>query len=127
MAPDESNASALANQLTLLRADDPRRYTLLQRYLEELRDVLEQTDRNYVSAKQLHSHWDDPPFQPQLMGQLLSTVADLGVLRVHTHRSNRNRYDLTAYDPAQMQQLAQLLLDDAQSDEHDTTNTMRER
>lgn len=109
MATDESNASSLANQLALLHADNPRRYALLQRHLDELRDVLEQSDRNYVSAKQLHSNWDDPPFQPQIMGQLLSTVADLGVLRIHTHRSNRNRYDLTAYDRTRMRQLIHLL------------------
>lgn len=127
MATDESNAASLANQLALLHDDNPRLYTLLQRHLDELRDVLEQTDRNYVSAKQLQSNWNDPPFQPQIMGQLLSTAADLGILRVHTHRSSRNRYDLTAYDPAQMQRLAQLLAIDVKSDEHDTTNTMKDR
>lgn len=120
MATDESNTSSLANQLALLYADDPRRYALLQHHLDELRDVLEQSDRNYVSAKQLHSNWDDPPFQPQIIGQLLSTAADLGILQVHTHRSNRNRYDLTAYDPTQMQQLSRLLTASSHSEKPNT-------
>lgn len=54
MSTDGSNATSLANQLALLHTDNPRRYALLQHYLDALRDVLEQSDRNYVSAKQLH-------------------------------------------------------------------------
>lgn len=117
MTTDDPNGLSLADQLTSLHADDPGRYALLQRYSSELKVILDQSDRNYVSAKQLHSTWDDPPFQPQIMGQLLSTAADLGILRVHAHRSNRNRYDLTAYDQSQMQRLTQLLTADAQSED----------
>lgn len=62
MATDKSNASSLAHQLAWLHAADPRLYTLLQRYLDEFREVLKQSDRNYVSAKQPHSNWDDSRF-----------------------------------------------------------------
>ncbi|ADJ16508.1 hypothetical protein C497_01515 [Halalkalicoccus jeotgali B3] len=59
--------------------------------------------------------WDDPPFEPQILGQLLSTATDLEVLQVYTHRSNRNRYDLTAYDSTRMDQLALLFTDETAS------------
>lgn len=76
--------------------------------------MLDQSTRNYASAKQLYSMWDDPPFPPQTLGQLLSTIADLDIVRVHTHRSNRNRYDLTAYDSARMDRLATIVADDSE-------------
>lgn len=117
MPTDGSNATSLADQLAMLHADDPPRYALLQYYLDALRDALEQSDRNYVSAKQLHSTWDDPPFQPQIVGQLLSTAADLGIIRVHTRRNNGNQYDLTIYDPTQLQHVLTLLERDTASAE----------
>lgn len=109
MSSNQDSSGELADQLSTLRATDPRRYALLQRHCGALQDVLEQADRNYASAKQLHSNWDDPPFQPQITGQLLSIAATLDILQVHTHRSNRNRYDLTAYNQTRMAHLASLL------------------
>lgn len=109
MATDNSCPYSLGDQLATLRSENPRRYALLERHIDKLEELLENTDRNYASAKQLHATWDEPPFQPQITGQLLSTAATLEVLRVHSHRSNRNRYDLTAYDHARLQQLSSLL------------------
>lgn len=105
---DQSADTSLTEPLHALCDDAPRRYSLLERNLEDLEQILEQSTWNYASAKQLYSTWDDPPVPPQTLGQLLSTIADLGILRVHTHRSNRNRYDLTAYESARMDQLAQM-------------------
>lgn len=109
MPSNTVETNELIDQLESLYSEDPRRYRLLQRHIEELTYTLEQSTRNYASAKQLHAVWDDPPFPPQILGQLLSTVAMLGILRVHTHRSNRNRYDLTVYDPARMHRLSTVL------------------
>ena len=121
MPTDGPQEPSLAIQLAELRSQDPRRYTLLQQHCEDLRYALEQSNRNYASAKQLHALWDDPPFQPQILGQLLSTVAPLDVLRIHAQQSNRNRYDLTAYDRAQMQHLADALAADSGSTDSQTT------
>lgn len=115
MSSDQYTKAALSKQLYALRDDAPRRYGLLERYVEDLERTLEQTTQNYASAKQLHSTWGDPPFQPQILGQLLSTAADLGIIRVHAHRSNRNRYDLTAYDQTRMDQLELMLTDRTES------------
>lgn len=109
MATDSSCSPSLGDQLATLQSDDPRRYALLKRHFSELEELLENADRNYASAKQLHSRWKNPPFQPQITGQLLSTAATLEILQIHTHRSNRNRYDLPAYDQARMERLATLL------------------
>ncbi len=109
MATDRSSPPSLSDQLATLQSENPRRYALLKRHFSKLEELLENTDRNYASAKQLHSNWDDPPFQPQITGQLLSTAATLDILQVHTHRSNRNRYDLTAYNQTRMERLASLL------------------
>ncbi len=109
MATDSSSSPSLGDQLTTLQSEDPRRYALLKRHVDKLEELLENADRNYASAKQLHSRWEDPPFRPQITGQLLSTAATLEILHVHTHRSNRNRYDLTAYDQTRLKQLASLL------------------
>jgi hypothetical protein len=103
---DRSEDAPLNEQLHVLRNDAPQRYALLERHFVELEHILEQSPRNYASAKQLYAVWEDPSFQPQILGQLLSAIADLGVLRVHTRRSNCNRYGLTAYDPTRMQELA---------------------
>ncbi len=110
MSLDESPDTSLSEQLQILD-NAPQRFSLLERYIEDLRQALEQTERNYASAKQLYSIWDDPPFEPQIFGQLLSTAADLEILQVYTHRSNHNRYDLTAYDSARMGRLALLFTD----------------
>lgn len=112
---DRSGDPSLSEQLHALREDAPSRYALLKRYHTDLERILEQAPRNYASAKQLYSTWEDPPFQPQILGQLLSTIANLGILRVHAHRSNRNRYDLTAYDSTRMHELATLFTGEAES------------
>lgn len=115
MPPDGPQEPSLATQLAELRSRDPRRYTLLQHHCEDLRYVLEQSNRNYASAQQLRALWDDPPVQPQILGQLLTTVAPLGILRIHVRRSDCNRYDLTVYDHVQMQHLADVLGADLES------------
>lgn len=114
MASDGSQAATLETQLASLRADNPPRYGLLKSYAMDLRDALEQIESNYISAKQLHDIWAGPPVRPQILGQLLSTAAQCDILRIHANRSNRNRYDLTAYDQTRMSQLIHLL--DTQSD-----------
>ncbi len=111
MSLEQSADTSLSKQLQILCDDAPQRFNLLERYIEDLRQALEQTDRNYASAKQLYAIWDDPPFQPQILGQLLSTAAGLEILQVYTHRSNHNRYDLTAYDSARMGRLILLFTD----------------
>lgn len=115
MSINRPSGTSLNKQLQALRDDAPRRYGLLERYFKDLRHTLEQSTRNYASAKQLYSTWDDPPFPPQILGQLLSTIADLGILRVHTHRSTRNRYDLTAYDSTRMDLLAVIVTEETES------------
>ena len=114
MPSDTSQVTTLETQLAVLRADHPRRYALLESYARDLKDTLEQIEANYISAKQLHATWEDPPVRPQIIGQLLSTAAQCDILRIHANRSNRNRYDLTAYDRTRMQHLIQLL--ETQSD-----------
>ncbi len=109
MASDDPQVATLETQLASLRADNPPRYALLESYARDLRDALEQIESNYISAKQLHETWTGPPVRPQILGQLLSTAAHCGILRIHANRSNRNRYDLTAYDRTRMQHLIQLL------------------
>ncbi len=114
MASNDPQGATLETQLASLRADNPPRYALLESYVRDLRDALEQIESNYISAKQLHDMWTGPPVRPQILGQLLSTAAHCGILRIHANRSNRNRYDLTAYDRTRMQHLIQLL--ETQSD-----------
>lgn len=118
MSMDRSEDPSLSEQLHALHEDAPRRYALLECYHADLERILEQSPRNYASAKQLYSTWEDPPFQPQILGQLLSIIANFGVLRVHAHRSNRNRYDLTAYDPTRMHELAMFFTGEAESTPH---------
>ncbi len=115
MSTNQSADTSLTEQLQALRDDAPQRYGLLERYVEVFRHTLKQSTRNYISAKQLYSTWEDPPFPPQTLGQLLSTIADLGILRVHMHRSNRNRYDLTAYDQTRVDQLAVIVTNETES------------
>ena len=114
MASDSSQVTTLETQLASLRTDNPPQYALLKSYARDLKNALEQIESNYISAKQLHNMWMGPPLRPQILGQLLSTAARCGILRIHANRSNRNRYDLTAYNRTRMQQLIHLL--ETQSD-----------
>ena len=114
MTSNDPHVATLETQLASLRTDNPPRYALLKSYAMDLRDALEQIESNYISAKQLHDAWAGPSVQPQILGQLLSTAAQCDILRIHANRSNRNRYDLTAYDQARMQQVIRLL--ETQSD-----------
>lgn len=109
MTSDDLHVATLETQLASLRTDNPPRYALLESYAKDLKDALEQIESNYITAKQLHNMWTGPPLRPQILGQLLSTAAYCGILRIHANRSNRNRYDLTAYDRTRMQQLIHLL------------------
>lgn len=109
MASDSSQAATLETQLASLRTDNPPRYALLESYARDLKEALEQIESNYISAKQLHNTWAGPPVQPQVLGHLLSAAAQCDILHIHANRSNRNRYDLTAYDRTRMQQLIRLL------------------
>lgn len=57
MSLDQSADSSLTEQLHALRDDTPRCYGLLERYLEDLKQILEQSTRNYASAKQPRPYW----------------------------------------------------------------------
>lgn len=109
MVGDEPVNARLAYQLADLETTDPQRYTLLEKHLPVLRTLIEESPRNYPSAKQLYQTAENTSLQPQTIGQALVTLAELEIVGVHTQRSNRNRYDLTGYDPERVKELEALL------------------
>ena len=52
---------------------------------------------------------DDPAITSQMLGNMLSLLVDLDVIGVQSQRNNSNRDDLTQYDSARMDELADLL------------------
>lgn len=104
-----SDGSDLAGQLSRLESSDPQQYTLLQRHHQLLTRLLMDCNVNYPSTKQLYELLEDPPFEPQALGRMLTVLAELEIVAIHADRSNRNRYDLTGYTHARMHQLSQQL------------------
>ncbi|MFC7010015.1 hypothetical protein [Halalkalicoccus salilacus] len=47
--------AAIETHLTSLHANDPRQYALLEKHAIELRDILEGTEANSISAKHLYA------------------------------------------------------------------------
>ncbi|WP_433631010.1 hypothetical protein [Halomicrococcus sp. NG-SE-24] len=93
----------------MLNETQPPRYGLLCSYHENVQRALEECSCNYPTTKRLVEFVDDPAITPQMLGNILSLLVDLDVIGVHSQRNNSNRYDLTQYDPARMDELAELL------------------
>ncbi|RBI59533.1 hypothetical protein DMJ13_23340 [halophilic archaeon] len=102
-------SQSLENQVTALNETQPPRYGLLRSYHESVQQALEDCSCNYPTTKRLVEFVDDPAITPQMLGNILSLLVDLDVIGVHSQRNNSNRYDLTQYDPARMDELANLL------------------
>lgn len=89
----------LRDRLETLQRDNPRGYGYLSRYWEAAMQGLDNTARNYASVTQIHDNIADPQVSTRTLGQTLTILTKLGVISVHTHRSNATIYDLTTYDP----------------------------
>ncbi|RBI58594.1 hypothetical protein DMJ13_26035 [halophilic archaeon] len=102
-------SQCLEGQVTALNETQPTRYGLLSSYHESVQHALEDCSRSYPTTKQLKEVVDDPAITSQMLGNILSLLADLDVIGVQSQRNNSNRYDLTQYDSARMDELAELL------------------
>jgi|SRR6056297_2146046 hypothetical protein len=100
-------------ELRTLREQRPAQYGLLDSYLSDVRDGIETCRRNYPSTTQIAAELDDPGITTQMLGNVLSLLARIGVIGIYSDRNNGNRYDLTEYDPTRMQHLSRLLTTDS--------------
>lgn len=89
-----SDISDLTDQLLRLKTNNPQQHTLLQQYYQSLSNLLMDCDLSYPSAKQLYKRLENPSFESQGLGQMLTELAKLEVISIYADRHNRNLYDL---------------------------------
>ncbi|EJN57326.1 hypothetical protein HSB1_42890 [Halogranum salarium B-1] len=92
-----------------LRADTPRRFTLLQQYHPILKTALDTTTKSYPTSTQLYQTLDDPPLSAHTFGRLLPLLVKCEIIELYTERSNSNRYDLREYSPQRFERLGEML------------------
>lgn len=95
-----------------LREENPTNFGYARSHWREARTGLENCDRNYPQARQIHEAVDDPSTSPRTLGATLKALVALGVLDTWSETVASTRYDLTAYDPARMETVG-AALDDA--------------
>jgi len=88
--------------LDTLRRDDPTTFGYVRRHWAEARAGIEQSERNYPQAKQVHAVLSEPETTPRTLGMALSGLVSLGVVDTWNETVGPTRYDLTAYNPARM-------------------------
>jgi len=93
---------SVAEVLDGLRRDDPTTFGYVRRHWDEARTGIEQCERNYPQAKQIHAVLSEPETTPRTLGTALSGLVTLGVLDTWSETVGPTRYDLTAYRPARL-------------------------
>lgn len=102
-------SASLPLQIEALEAHSPQHYGTLRRHLPLLKTALENTTRPYPTSRQLYEALVDPPIPPHTFGRLVALLVDFGIIDIYTERSSANRYDIRAYDAADLDELAALL------------------
>ncbi|WP_227380983.1 hypothetical protein [Haladaptatus halobius] len=102
----------LITRIRDLREAQPTQYGLLSAHHQEAQQALEACQRNYPCVSQLYEILDEPALDRRMLGNILSLLVQFGILGVYSERNNSNRYDLTQYDQAAMQELAHVLKTD---------------
>ena len=101
--------SSLTTRLEALEARSPQHYSTLQRHLPLLQTALADATRPYPTGRQLYAHLDNSSFPARTFGRLLALLIDLEIIDIYAERSSANRYDIRAYDAADLEDLAALL------------------
>jgi hypothetical protein len=101
--------SSLTTRLDALEARSPQHYSTLQRHLPLLQTALDDATRPYPTGRQLYAHLEDPPLPARTFGRLLALLVELEIIDIYAERSSANRYDIRAYDAADLDKLAALL------------------
>ncbi|WP_435098816.1 DUF7504 family protein [Halorubrum sp. N11] len=93
---------SIAAVLDKFRRDDPTTFGYVCRHWAEARVGIEQCERNYPQAKQVHAAISEPETTPRTLGMTLSGLVTLGVLDTWSETVGPTRYDLTAYSGARL-------------------------
>lgn len=88
-----------------------RLYGILDNYIDEIHDALEDCDRNYPSSKQLLQEVEETELNSQSMGQALTELERLSVLDIYNGDADPNRYDLTEYQSDVMEDVRRYFSD----------------
>jgi hypothetical protein len=93
----EPNTEAIA-AVRRLQEEDPSTFGYVRRYWYEAVRALEQADRAYPQAKQLHEAVETE-LSPRMLGAALSGLASLDAISVRGNTNGPNRYNRQSYDP----------------------------
>lgn len=95
---DVRQADEVERAVDDLRRSDPTNYGYARRHWREAREGIEQCNRNYPQARQIHETLEAPETTSRTLGATLKAFVTLGVIDTWTETVGSTRYDLTAYD-----------------------------
>lgn len=87
-----------------LRETDPTKFGYFRQYWRDALRALEQVERSYPQASQLHDAVETD-LSPRMLGAALSGLAWLDGISLRGNTNGPNRYDRTSYDPDYAAQL----------------------
>lgn len=109
MTAADGGKEPMGERLSALSRRSPQQYGLLRTHIGTIRRAIERCDRHYPTARQVYDEIDDPSLEPTTVGYLLTILADLDVVAIHTKSGAANRYDLTRVPDDALEVLERLL------------------
>ncbi len=103
----------MRERVSALSRRSPQQYGLLRTHIGSIRTAIERCDRHYPTARQVFEEIDDPSLEPTTVGYLLTILADLDVVAIHTKSGAANRYDLTQVPEGALGEIERVLDDES--------------
>jgi len=104
----DGGGEPMRERVSALARRSPQQYGLLEAHVGSIVTAIERCDRHYPTARQVYDEIDDPSLEPTTVGYLLTILADLGVVAIHTKSGAANRYDLTRVPDGALAELERL-------------------
>lgn len=99
-------------ELVEIRQENPQKIGYLKRYWKDAKRGLDNTGKNYACVRHILQNVGDSQISTQGLGKTLTILTELGVLNIHSQRSNATIYDLTTYRPDRLTAVGNYIEDD---------------
>ena len=105
----EGRTMTLEREVEQIRKGNPQRFGILRHHFSGVQQALALCERNYPEARQFYNLVNDSETSPRAFGSVLTILAEFDVIQTYNERNNRNRYDITQYQPETLHELGELL------------------
>lgn len=99
----------LIDEVEAFKEENPQGYGYLERYWQDAKQGLDNTEKNYAQVTQINENIPEPAVGTRALGKTLVNLAELNVITVLTNRSNATIYDLTNYAPERLTAIGEQL------------------